>query len=472
MEKARAMLIEALRRCNASADYTDKVLSDLGLDMPREANEKRRPKARTVSSMEEVLAAKPGVYRVDGNGATRLYLKKASTTKGSWFVRWRIRKGEEGAGRRLAIGLGSITDVDKLDTAIRLAKIIDAGLETGTNPRDVRAAYAAEVAAKAEAAKAEAALPTVAEMAERYVQARLNDTKKPWRGLRAAPDFINPLTTHIFPTIGGLKINEVTPKLVAKAFAGMEDKGLATHAVRTKLKTLFDWLLRRGDRDEKLGNPVAVIETGKASDKHYARVDEGRPLSTLPKLASTAFNKLLAAAPGNTTISAWVFMIMTAARPSEALTARWSDIDREAKLWRNPVSKTSKMLEVPLTATALAILDDMEKRRIAGVDLIFAGSTGGKLAHSNFGGAPKKAGIDAATAHSWRSVCADGLSEHCHIAQEVREMVLGHTLPKTEGAYRRGDAFQARLIAMARYEQWLLTGKDQDGSVIELVRAA
>ena len=110
-------------------------------------------------------------------------------------------------------------------------------------------------------------------------------------------------------------------------------------------------------------------------------------------------------------------------------------------MWRNEVSKTGTTLEVPLSDAAMAIVE--ERLAHAGGDLaklagrkalIFAGQGGGRMAHSNLGGAPKRAGIeDAATPHGWRSVCSDALSEHCHISREVREAVLGHALPATEG---------------------------------------
>jgi hypothetical protein len=94
------------------------------------------------------------------------------------------------------------------------------------------------------------------------------------------------------------------------------------------------------------------------------------------------------------------------------------------------------------------------------------------MGHSNFAGAPQRAGIDAASPHGWRSVCSDALSEHCHVSREVREAVLGHALDATEGAYRRGDGFKARAVAMQRYEQWLLTGKEQGGNVVQIAAAA
>jgi integrase len=56
-------------------------------------------------------------------------------------------------------------------------------------------------------------------------------------------------------------------------------------------------------------------------------------------------------------------MVVTAARPAEALAAKWSEIDWEKKHWRNPVSKLDKPLDVPLAAAALALLDQQQKIR-------------------------------------------------------------------------------------------------------------
>jgi integrase len=486
MERVVAALCEALRRAGASEEYAGKVLGDLGLDAPREANSKRRPVAKTVQSENEVTAARPGIYRVASNGVKRLHLKKTSPTTGSWFVRWRTPKDELAAAlkagkqmrKRPEIGLGSIKDVP-LAKAIQLAGQINAGLdqEVSVNPRDVRATQFAEIARKAEADKAEAALPTVAEMAEHYVAWMASEkNERAWRGRSAVKNFINPLKAHVFPAIGAMKVNEVTPQDVALVLAAIRSKGLVDERVRSSLRSLFTWLIESGIRDSKLGNPVSMISASKRKAEHYDRVE--------PAKAPGVFQELLALAAGSgpmpdgarpgdrTPIACWAFMALTAARPSEAITARWDQIDRDAKVWRNPVSKTGKMLEVPLTDTALAILTEMEARRARGVDLVFAGKGGVKMGHSNFAGAPQRAGIDAKTPHGWRSVASDALSEHCHISREVREAVLGHALPATEGAYRRGDALAARAVAMQRYEQWLLSGQEQGGSVVEFRRAS
>jgi hypothetical protein len=87
MEKVVEALRTALRRAGAGEEYIAKVLSDLGLDAPREGNVRRKPIGRTVQNENEVAAARPGFYRVALNGVSRLYLKKTTRTTGSYLVR-------------------------------------------------------------------------------------------------------------------------------------------------------------------------------------------------------------------------------------------------------------------------------------------------------------------------------------------------------------------------------------------------
>jgi integrase len=47
---------------------------------------------------------------------------------------------------------------------------------------------------------------------------------------------------------------------------------------------------------------------------------------------------------------AWLFMVLTAARPSEALEARWAEVDFDRRLWTLPPErmKSAKQHVVPL----------------------------------------------------------------------------------------------------------------------------
>ena len=59
------------------------------------------------------------------------------------------------------------------------------------------------------------------------------------------------------------------------------------------------------------------------------------------------------------------FAIFTAARTSEVLGARWDEIDRAGKVWIVPAArmKSERIHRVPLTDSALAILDRAEQPR-------------------------------------------------------------------------------------------------------------
>jgi integrase len=231
--------------------------------------------------------------------------------------------------------------------------------------------------------------------------------------------------------------------------------------IRSRLKTMFDWLRSNGHAE--LTNPAeaGVIRAGRPKNgnhktEHYRRIK----LDNAPK----TFQRLQAIAQGNAAISCWLFMALTACRPGEALAALWDQIDLDKKLWINPVSKTEEPLGVPLTSLAIGILETQKK--IQRSDLVFANAGGGKLAHSNFAGAPKRAGIEAGTPHSWRSIFRDTAEDHCGFRRETCEAALGHSLGAVEAAYRRERIrpSEERTKLMQAYEDWL-TGKTADNVV-------
>jgi integrase len=163
-------------------------------------------------------------------------------------------------------------------------------------------------------------------------------------------------------------------------------------------------------------------------------------------------------------------MMLTAARPGEALAARWDQIDWEKRIWSNPVSKTGKPLEVPLSSLALAILEQAKDRGVS--DLIFANSRGGQLAHSHFASAATRAGIEAGTPHSWRSVFRDTAEDRLHFSRYVAEVALGHSLGAVEEAYRRDTGVERRREVMEAYAKWLGGPQANDNVADEKMGAA
>jgi integrase len=446
--------IAAIKSLGVAEDQIEAALRGLGVEMPAAAPSPGKS-AKTVSTEAQVKAKAPGVYRV--TGVRRLYLKKSARDAGSYFLRYRIN------GKRPEMGLGSIADTS-LPQARGLAEEFSVKISRKSDPLAERRAERAAASEKASAEALKATELTVKQAVETYLKANVSR----WQGVYARSNWFNPIETHAFPVIGSLKVSVVEPRHILAVIKAMDDKGVPVLAskVRSRLKTVFDYLAAHGLRDTRLGNPAdaGVINAGNASvsdSGHFRRIE----LDAAPD----AFMKLVSLAPSNVPIACWAFMALTAARPGEALAARWDQIDRNKKLWLNPAPKTKKArkakgkakaedgkpLPVPLSDLALAVLDMAESWRRG--DLIFPGRGGGKLAHSSFATMPMRAAKgDAGSPHSWRSIFRDVVEDKCGFRPETAEAALGHSLGAVEGAYRRETAFEARIPMMQAYADWLL----------------
>jgi integrase len=157
-------------------------------------------------------------------------------------------------------------------------------------------------------------------------------------------------------------------------------------------------------------------------------------------------------------------MILTAARPSEALKARWSEIDLARKLWTIPAGRMKGAIKhvVPLSAAAVEILERQETVRRS--DAVFPGKSGAPLSYNPFAAAVK----DAGTPHSWRSIFADACRKRLRVDRDLRERALSHLLSDVEGAYARDTLVEERAPVMEAYARWLL---DKGATVIPFPKA-
>jgi integrase len=448
-------VVAALKGAGIADDQIETALKGLGLNRPT-VQGRASDKAKAVATDTQARTKGPGVYRVAR--ADRLYLKKTSRESGAYFLRYRIN------GRRPAMGLGSIADIS-IDEARDRASDLGKKLRQKV---DLIADRNAERAAKREKAEAEArkaATPTIEAAVMTYLEANAPS----WRHPYARTNWLNPIRTYALPVIGQLKVDAVQSRHILAVMTAMDEANVPVLArkVRSRLKTVFDYLAAHGLRDATLSNPAdaGVISAGRpkaeTATEHYRRIalDD----------ATAVFARLMALAPGNVAVAAWAWMILTAARPGEALAARWDQIDLNKKLWLNPAPKTKKAkktkgkakaetaepLPVPLSDPALAILDMAVRWRVS--DLVFPGRGGAKLVYTTFVTALNKAsvGVDAGAPHSWRSIFRDVVEDKCGFRRETAEAALGHSLGAVEGAYRRETGVEARRPMMAAYANWL-----------------
>jgi integrase len=446
--------ITALRHAGASNDQIATAIASMGLATPAPTTVKKS-KTKMITSEDQVKSVAPGVYRVGGNGTQRLYLKKG-LLGGSYFVRYRIH------GRRPEMGIGSIDDVTLAQAKAKAGEIA-VKLADRNDPLEERERDRAAKAAEA----AKGRTPTVKEA----VLAYLDINVPTWKHVYARQSWLSPVETYAFPAIGHLRVDTVEPRHILKVLADCDKKGLSSvgRKIRSRLRTVFSGLVAHGQLSSDRINPcdAAVINAarprnGEVETGHYRRIDLAAAPAAFQQLV-----KLNESKDGSNMTACWLYLILTAARPTEALSAEWSEINLVNKLWTIPGSKTKtgKDHAVPLSDAAVTVLE----RQPHVSNLIFPNRGGGRLAHSNFTKAPEKGGIEAGTPHSWRSIFRDACGDVLRVDRDLAEAALAHTLNKTESAYRRGTAIEARRPVMAAYAAFLF---DEGTNVVALPRRA
>ena len=153
------------------------------------------------------------------------------------------------------------------------------------------------------------------------------------------------------------------------------------------------------------------------------------------------------------------FLILTAARTSEIIGAKWAEIDLEKKVWTLPADrmKVGKEHRVPLCSRAIEILTNITSNRNP-EEHVFSGwkqNTG--LSNNALLALLKKMGRSDITAHGFRSSFRDWAAEEAHtFANETIELALAHTIKnKAEAAYRRGDQLERRRELMAAWSEYI-----------------
>jgi integrase len=399
--------------------------------------------------------------------AVGLYLKK-SEAGGYWFYRYRL------FGRRREMGLGAFGDVSLIEA--RRRRDAAAALKSAKqDPIADRKTKNRAVADKARIAERQ----TFKEVAEAFLKAN----EGMWKGSGAKRVWHNPIASYVYPVIGGklvddIEVADVVAIMNAAIGKGRVETGLR---LRSRIESIIASAIVSGQRTPAKGNPADLglvtklapslkrQSQKKGGDKHHARLE----LNDAP----AAFQKIVERAPGDSKFAAWAMMILCGLRPNEALYGRWDEVDFDARTWtipgRNDDPANGRMKAgashvAPLSDLAIEILKAQAERRSS--DFIFPGRNGGKPSYSNFQVAPRLAGIDAATAHGWRSVLRDAGEDVLGIDDKTLEACLAHSLGKVTKAYRRETGIEARRVALQTYEDWLM-GRIPASNVVPLKRA-
>jgi integrase len=408
------------------------------------------PKRATGLTARQVQTKGPGLY-ADGGG---LYLRVTPTLARMWLYRFQLN------GQRRDMGLGAV-DLFSLAEARQRALEARKLVADGTDPIEAR--HARRTAATVSMAKA----MSFKECADAYIAAH----RAGWRNPKHAAQWPATLDTYVHPHFGDLPVQVIDVGLVLKAVEPIwTEKPETAGRVRGRIESVLDWASARGHRTGD--NPArwrGHLENLLPRRSKVRRVEHH---AALPYGEIVAFITELRSHNGIAAL-ALEFAILTAARTSEVLGARWPEIDQRERLWTVPPErmKAAKEHRVPLSDAAMAIVKRMASVRQG--EFVFPGTQPGRpMSNMAMLMVLRRMKRGDLTAHGFRSTFSDWCAERTAFPAEVREMALAHAVgDKVEAAYRRGDLFEKRRQLAEAWSSFC-AGDMPDGKVIDLMRHA
>lgn len=377
---------------------------------------------RRLTALDVDRARAPGRY-ADGDGLFLLVDKDGAKR---WVLRYSAK------GRRRDLGLGSARIVT---LAGARQKALDARrlLLDGADPIDARARTRLT--------------PLFAD----YARALHSKIKGQWRNPKHAAQWLTTLEAYAFPVIGTMRLSEIEAPDVRRALEPIWlEKPETARRVRQRIGQVLDSAAADGHRSGD--NPAKAAMAGHARPVRETERHAAMPYPEVPGFITALRGRdmfPLAAL-------AFEFLILTAARTSEALGARWDEIDWEAKLWRIPGSrmKGKRLHEVPLAARPLAILKEARKHSGNG-ELIFpARSPDRPFSNMVFLQALKRMNVPY-TSHGFRSSFRDWAAERTSYPRQLCEYALAHALADdVEAAYQRSTLLEQRRRLMADWAKF------------------
>jgi integrase len=252
----------------------------------------------------------------------------------TWYQRYFTPEG-----RQRQFKIGGVNDIT-FDQARKRAKELRAETVLGGDP-----------VAKKEERKA---IPAYAKLAEQHL-AEAKAYQKSWWSVESI------LRLHILPRWGKHRLNEIKPQEVAKWLGEKAAEGLkpaTVEKIRAVLHRSYE-LARRWNLPGGESNPVHGLPRPRYSNarQRYLTAFE---IQRLRGACEESSNSQLKHIVG--------LLLLTGARKSELLQAKWEHVDFERRLWFIPQTKNGRSRHVPLSTPALAILRQLP--RLPGCDYV------------------------------------------------------------------------------------------------------
>jgi integrase len=387
--------------------------------------------AKRMTALTAASLKKPGLHH-DGDG---LYLRITPQGGRTWVFRY-MR-----LGKPHSMGLGGGTLADARARAAAARALLNNNQDPLAKAKSERLAKAAEAASAS----------TFKQAATDFIASH----KSGWKNAKHIAQWPSTLKAYVYPVFGNVSVADIDAPMVLKVLKPIwTTKNETARRIRGRIEAVLDWAkvhdMRSGENPARWrgGLQHALPARPRSSlVKHHAALPYGEIAEVMAALRAEA----------GTAARCLEFTILTAARTSEAIGAKWSEIDFATATWKVPASriKAAREHRVPLSPAVLALLKAQAKTRVG--DFVFPGRRRGNgLSNMAMAVLLKRMKRDDITVHGFRSTFRDWCAERTNYPREVAEMALAHAVgDRVEAAYRRGDLLAKRVQLMQDWATYL-----------------
>jgi integrase len=234
------------------------------------------------------------------------------------------------------------------------------------------------------------------------------------------------LDRHVLPRFGSRKVADLSRADIERLHLSLKATPYMANRTLSLLGKLFVLAIAAGLRTD---NPCRGIVRFDEQRRERWLGDE--ELARLLDVLNAHANKRVAAAIK--------LILLTGARRTEALSAKWEDFDLQRGVWTKPShhTKQKKTEHVPLSASAIQLLTSLRAHDAEDADYLFAGKIEGQPIveiKKIWATIRKLAKLEGVRLHDLRHTFAShlvssGLSLH------IVGALLGHTQPGTTARY-------------------------------------
>lgn len=385
---------------------------------------------------------KPDDKPIPHGGIIGLTLHPSSTKgRGKWVLRYVSPVTQ----KRRNAGLGSYPEISIAEAA-KLAQTMREQLSAGEDPLELKKAETTKVV-----------IPTFEEAA-RQVHAELLPG---WRNQKHGKQWISTLEQHVFPALGPLTLDTITPANVADALRPIWLTVSETaNRVKQRIHTVMQWGWAHGYCS---ANPADVVEHLLPQQISASIRTEHQPAMPWKVTPLYIANRVYSEDRYNITRGLLLFVILTACRSGEARAMCWNEVDFKHKIWTIPPGRMKGGVRhrVPLSRQAIEILEQMRglheelvfpspRKQTVLSDMVLTSFLRITKATSDTPGR-------FAVAHGFRSSFRDWCSEHRY-PHDLAERALAHTIKnKSEAAYHRTDLLDERRPMMQKWADYVFS---------------